>query len=222
VDGDGARLTQAVGNLLNNACKYTERGGRILLTLEREGDRALVRVQDTGIGIAAEQISRIFDMFTQVEGALEHSEGGLGIGLSLAHRLVQMHGGSLTASSPGLGRGAVFEIRLPVVEAAPELSRGGHGSGAAPVAPRSILIVDDNRDAAESLALLLKISGHQVHTAREIRKQPREKSLLLVALTGWGQEKDRQLSKEAGFDEHMIKPVSLQVLSKLLASLDGR
>ena len=249
VKGDMGRLAQAVNNLLNNSCKYTERSGRIRLTLEREGGEAVIRVQDTGVGIAADQLPRIFEMFVQVDGSIDRSQGGLGIGLTLSKRLVEMHGGRLTASSPGLGLGAEFAIHLPIVEPAPQAQGNGGDPAAAPVVPRCILVVDDNQDAADSLALLLKISGHKVHTAkdgveaveragtidpdvilldiglpkmngyeaaREIRKQPREKRLLLVALTGWGQEKDKQLSKEAGFDAHVIKPVSLAALTKVL------
>ena len=255
VDGDPARLLQAIGNLLNNSAKFTERGGKICLTVAREGDQALIRVQDTGIGIAPDQLARIFEMFTQADSSLERSHGGLGIGLTLAKRLIEMHGGTLSASSAGPGKGAEFDIRVPVVDPPPPAPRpqGGRDQEQAPVTPRTILVVDDNRDAADSLALLLKISGHQVHTANDgveaveraaeirpdvilldiglpkmngyeaarlIRGQEVNQGVTLVALTGLGQEKDRRRSLEAGFDAHMIKPVSLADLTKLLAGSD--
>ena len=255
LNADPTRLAQVVGNLLNNACKFTEKGGRIRLTVERDGKQAVIRVQDTGIGIAAEQLPRIFEMFTQVDTSLERSRDGLGIGLTLVKNLVEMHDGTVEARSAGVGQGSEFVVRLPLLsEPLPALPQ--QPSGVKPVATvqRRILVVDDNRDAAESLAMLLKLSGHEVHTAhdgleaveaaakfqpdvilldiglprlngyeaaRRIREQQRDKGLMLVALTGWGQEEDRRRSEEAGFDAHLVKPVDLAALSKLLVELDA-
>jgi signal transduction histidine kinase len=255
LNADPARLAQVVGNLLNNACKFTERGGRIRLIIERESKQAVIRVEDTGIGMTAEQLLRIFEMFTQVDASLERSRDGLGIGLTLVKELVEMHGGTVEARSAGIGHGSEFVVRLPVLsEPLPSMPR--EPSGVKPVATlqRHILVVDDNRDAANSLAILLKLSGHEVRTvhdgleavkaasefqpdvilldiglpklhgyevARQIREQQRDKSLILVALTGWAQEEDRLRSKEAGFDAHMVKPVDLATLSNLLIELDA-
>jgi PAS domain S-box-containing protein len=253
VDADLTRLAQVFSNLLNNSAKYMERGGHIWLTAERQGSDVVVSVKDTGIGIAADQLPRLFQMFTQVERSLEKSQGGLGIGLSLVKRLVEMHGGSIEARSEGLGKGAEFTVRLPVVVGAsgPQAASGKDE----PVAPKSslrILIVDDNRDGADSLGMMLRIMGNDTRTAydgqqgvdvagefrpdvmlldiglpklngyeacRRIREQPWGKGVVLIAVTGWGQEEDRRRSHEAGFDHHMVKPVDPQDLMKLLAGL---
>jgi signal transduction histidine kinase len=251
LNADPTRLAQVVGNLLNNASRFTEKGGRIRLTVEREGEQALIRVQDTGIGIAAEQLPRIFEMFMQVDTSLERSRGGLGLGLALVKKLVEMHDGAVEARSAGVGQGSEFIVRLPSLSGSlPPLPQ--EPSGIKPVAttPRRILVVDDNQDSADSLAMLLKLNGHEVHiahdgfeavevattfqphvilldiglpglngyeAARRIREQQRHKAIKLVALTGWGQEEDRRRSEEAGFDAHMVKPVDLAVLTKLLA-----
>jgi signal transduction histidine kinase/ActR/RegA family two-component response regulator len=239
LEADAARLIQVLGNLLSNAAKFTDRGGRISLTVENDGDHAVVRVTDNGIGIANDDLPRLFEMFAQVETSLERSRDGLGIGLTLVKTLVEMHGGTVEARSDGPGRGSEFTIRLPVVT---ESSRAGG---------RRILIVDDNEDGAESLAMLLQLGGHETcdvrdgtaalevaerwrpdavlldiglpglngyEVCRRIRQKPWGKSMLLVALTGWGQEEDRLRSKEAGFDTHMVKPVDPDVLLKLVAS----
>jgi PAS domain S-box-containing protein len=163
---DPARMMQAVANLLSNACKFTARRGRIRLTVEQEGKVAVLRVQDNGIGIAPDQLGRIFDMFVQVDTSLERSAGGLGIGLPLVKRLVELHGGTVEARSEGPGRGSEFVLRLPLmVEPQKALPPGRAAAQAAPSPPRRILIVDDNRDAAESLATLLSITGNQTRTA---------------------------------------------------------
>jgi PAS domain S-box-containing protein len=253
LDADPVRLTQVFGNLLNNSYKYTSPGGTVTVTTERQGNEAVVTVADTGDGIPPDKLDSIFDMFTQVDRSLERSRGGLGIGLTLVRRLVQMHGGSVEARSAGEGQGSELVVRLPVA-AAPR------GAAAEPVAmpeparPRRILIVDDNRDAASSLALLMQLSGNETYTAhdggealaaaerhrpevvlldiglpvlngyevcRRIREQPWGKQMILVALTGWGQEDDRNRSREAGFDGHMVKPVNLRELAALLASTAG-
>ncbi len=253
LNADPARLAQVVGNLLNNACKFTERGGRIWLTVEREGGQAVIRVRDTGIGIAAGELSRIFEMFTQVDISLERTRSGLGIGLSLAKNLVEMHGGTVAAQSAGIGQGSEFVVRLPIMVEMPKPPPPEPTvSEPTPTTVRRILVVDDNRDSAESLATLLGLTGNKTHTAydgleaveaaaafkpdvvlldiglpkmngfeaaRKIRAGPWGKKMVLVALTGWGQEEDRQKSRDAGFDGHLVKPVDHAALTKLLAAL---
>jgi PAS domain S-box-containing protein len=168
VDADKTRLAQAITNLLNNAVKYSDRGTRILLTVEHEGTEAVIRVKDAGVGIPADMLPRIFDMFTQVDRSLEKSQGGLGVGLTIVKRLVEMHGGSVEASSEGPGRGSEFVIRLPVVLSV----INGHSEQAGeatspPSARRRILVVDDNNNAASSMAMMLKMMGNEVRTAHD-------------------------------------------------------
>jgi len=250
LNADPMRLAQVVGNLLNNACKYTDRGGHIWLTVQREGEQAVIRVRDNGIGIAADQVVRIFDMFTQVDTSLERSQSGLGIGLMLVKNLVVMHDGTVEVHSAGLGLGSEFVVRLPIIAESPRPPSKPAGSEPTPVTARRILVVDDNRDSATSLALLLKLNGNETYTAydgleaveaaatlrpdlvlldiglpmlngyeaaRRIREQPWGKSMTLVALTGWGQDEDRDKSRDAGFNSHLVKPVDLAVLMKFLA-----
>jgi CheY-like chemotaxis protein len=253
LSGDPTRLAQVMGNLLNNACKFTDNGGRISLTVEREGEQAVIRVRDSGIGIAADQLPRIFDMFMQVDTSLERAVSGLGIGLTLVKNLVEMHDGTLEVNSEGLGQGSEFVVRLPaLVETAKLPPPEPTVSEPTTTTARRILIVDDNRDSAESLAMLLKMTGHETHTAydgleavntamtfmpdvifmdiglpnlngyeacRKIREQPWGKDMVLIALTGWGQEEDRQKSRDAGFNGHLVKPVEHAALMKLLAEL---
>ncbi len=253
VNADPLRLTQVVGNLLNNACKFTEKGGRIRLSVEREGEQAVIRVRDNGIGIAANQLPLIFDMFMQADVSIERSGSGLGIGLALVKNLVEMHGGTVEAHSAGVGHGSEFVVRLPITaEAATPQPIAPPVDEPATTTARRILVVDDNRDAAESLAMLLELTGNETHTAhdglealetaaqvrpdlilldiglpkingyeaaRRIREQPWGKRLVLVALTGWGQDEDRQKSREAGFDGHLVKPVDPETLTKLLAGI---
>jgi len=253
--GDPARLTQVVGNLLNNASKFTKEGGAVRLILESDGDRIVVRVLDNGIGIAPEKLSNIFEMFVQADTSLERSIGGLGIGLSLVKNLVEMHGGRVTARSEGLGRGSEFVIDLPVAPPFTELSETDDlakeiqktGAG------KRILVVDDNLDSAESLSVLLELSGHDVRlahdgidavktsdefrpdvilldiglprmngyeAARVIRRRPWGNGVTLIALTGWGQKEDRERSKDAGFDTHLVKPVDHDELLRLLEVME--
>ncbi|MGH8607985.1 MAG: ATP-binding response regulator, partial [Gammaproteobacteria bacterium] len=252
LNADPTRLAQVVGNLLTNACKFTDKGGRISLTVERERGEALLRVRDTGIGIAADQLPRIFKMFTQLDTSLERTQSGLGIGLTLVRELVEMHGGTVEAQSAGIGQGSEFVVRLPILVETPEPPPEPTVSEPTPTTARRILVVDDNRDSAESLAMLLELTGNQTHTAydgleaveaaatfkpdvvlldiglpkmngfeaaRKIREQPWGTKMLLVALTGWGQDEDRQKSREAGFDGHLVKPVDHGALTKLLAEL---
>jgi CheY-like chemotaxis protein len=167
VDGDKTRLAQVVSNLLTNSAKYTEEGGRIWLTAERQGSEVIVSVKDSGIGIAAETLPRIFEIFSQAKPALLRSQGGLGIGLSLVKGLVELHGGSIEAKSSGLGRGSEFVVRLPVAVGTPTLEPVPPGEDCAqlPVSKQRILIVDDSRDSADSLTMLLQLMGHEVGTA---------------------------------------------------------
>jgi two-component system CheB/CheR fusion protein len=251
LDGDATRLAQAVGNVLNNAAKFTESGGRIEVSLRRDGEEAAIRVRDSGIGIAADVLPHVFDMFMQVDSSLERSRSGLGIGLTLVRQLIQAHGGSVSAYSAGIGQGSEFELRLPLACDATGPARAeAPADWPAKVPRRRILVADDNRDAAESLAEVLKQDGHEVsiahdgpaalslaetwqpdvvlldigmpgmngyEVARRIRKQPGGHAIVLAALTGWGQPKDHQLSADAGFDAHLVKPVHHQTLAQLLA-----
>ncbi|MGE0127313.1 MAG: PAS domain-containing protein [Blastocatellales bacterium] len=255
IEADAARLAQALTNLLNNAAKYTEDGGRIDLTAERVNGEAVLRVRDNGIGIAPEMLPQVFDMFAQVESATDRSHGGLGIGLTLVRRLIELHGGKIEAHSAGLGKGSEFLVRLPALaesQAAPVRKPAKDISAQAANGSRRILIVDDNIDSAESLAMLLQLDGHEVHiahdglaaleeahafqpdvmlldinlpemdgyeVARRLRREAAMKGMTLVAMTGYGQEEDRQRTLEAGFQLHLVKPVDLDMLHELLPSL---
>jgi PAS domain S-box-containing protein len=251
VHADPVRLSQVFGNIFNNACRYTEAGGRIWITARRQGNEAVVTIKDTGIGIPPDKLSSVFEMFSQIDRPLERSRGGLGIGLTLVKRLVEVHGGSVEVFSEGQGRGSEFVVRLPVALETSQVKSIAPTAARAPTTVRRVLIVDDNRDAAESLAELLNIADMETQTAhdgleavktaaefrpnvvlldiglpklnghdvcRRIREQPWGKKMVLVALTGWGQEEDRRQSKEAGFDHHLIKPVEYEALMKVLAS----
>jgi signal transduction histidine kinase len=251
LEADLTRLAQVFSNLLNNAVKYTEPGGHIWVTAERHGGEVVVKVGDTGRGMPAEMLPKIFGMFTQVDRSLERSHGGLGIGLTLVKRLVEMHGGSVQAFSEGLGHGSEFTVRLPLTqEGAPLAVVGPKPETPRKAPPRRILVVDDNTDAAESLAQVLRLNGHEVRTAYdgptaldvaraqapevvllviglpgmngvEVAQRMRQSlgltDALLVAVTGYGQDEDRRRSQEAGFSAHLVKPVNLDALEKLLA-----
>lgn len=251
---DSVRLTQVLANLLNNAAKYTDPGGQIWLTARRVGSEVMLSVRDTGVGLPAETLPHIFDLFAQVDRTLSRSQGGLGIGLTLARRLVQLHGGRIEARSEGLGRGSEFTVHLPLAVAEqPGLT--GPPPKATPkmnLPSHKILVVDDAEAAAYVLGKLLERLGQQVRTvndagaalsealadrpdlvisdiampdidghelARRMRQRPELKGVVLVALTGYGQDSDRQRAIEAGFDHHLVKPISLQALQDLLASL---
>jgi PAS domain S-box-containing protein len=257
LEADTTRLTQALSNVVGNAAKYTEPGGHIWLTVERDGGEAVVRVRDTGIGIAPAMLPKVFDLFTQANRSLDRSQGGLGIGLTVAKRLIEMHGGSVTAHSKGEGQGSEFVIRLPLLAESGSAESKGVRGGAAPAtgeaARRRVLVVDDRVEVAEDVAMLLReafgcdvrmthdgptalqgaadfrpelvlldiglpgMDGYEV--ARRLRQQPGLGGVVLVALTGWGQEEDRRKSQEAGFDHHLVKPVGLKELQPLLGAL---
>jgi PAS domain S-box-containing protein len=253
VEGDLIRLSQVIANLLTNAAKYTDKAGRISVELEREGEEVLVRVRDTGVGIPPELQPRVFDLFVQGDRSLARSQGGLGIGLTLVKRLVEMHGGSVTVASAGAGQGSEFTVRLVAL---PE-RQVARGLGTPRVRPhvtdalrKRVLVVDDNVDAAESIGMILRLAGYDVRcvydgpsvlqtakvyrpdvvvldiglpgmsgydVARELREQPEFRRTPLVAVTGYGQEEDRRLSQEAGFDYHLTKPVDPEALQAFVA-----
>jgi CheY-like chemotaxis protein len=167
IHADPVRLGQVVGNLLSNACKFTDRGGRISLAVSREGSQAVIRVRDSGVGIAPDQLARVFEMFVQVDSTLERSRDGLGLGLTLVKKFVEMHDGQIEVQSAGLGNGSEFVVRLPVLAGPPAATRGPDKSPNARGSARRVLVVDDNRDAAKSLAMLLKQMGHQIETAHD-------------------------------------------------------
>ena len=256
VTGDNTRLVQVVTNLLTNAAKYSEPGARIRLSAASEGGQAVIRVSDTGMGIAPELLPTLWDLFTQVRDTLDKAQGGLGIGLSLVKHLVDMHGGTVTAESAGVGHGSTFTVRLPLAAAADQsaaTSSARRGPAPAPLAARRVLVVDDSVDAAELLTMLLQISGHTTATAhsgldaletartftpdivfldiglpdgmdgyevaRRFRADPLMAEIVLVALTGWGSEADKRMSKDAGFDCHLVKPVEADSVEAVIARL---
>jgi signal transduction histidine kinase/DNA-binding response OmpR family regulator len=256
LNGDSTRLAQIVNNLLSNAIKYTPEGGAITVGVSHsaraDGEFAVLEVSDNGIGIDAELLPHVFELFEQGKRALDRTQGGLGVGLTLVQRLVQLHGGDVVASSAGAGQGAQFRVTLPclgeVLEAG-DPDAGGERLPTAAVA-RRILVVDDNLDVVETTTMLLSLSGHEVQSAkdglqalqlavafrpevvlldiglplmdgyevaRRLRQMPELEGALLVALTGYGQQGDRQRGKEAGFDDHMLKPVDPHALARVIA-----
>jgi PAS domain S-box-containing protein len=253
VEADVTRIAQVVANLLNNAAKYTPNGGRIGLSLRIEGSDALIAVSDNGIGIPQDELSSVFEMFSQVGHHLERAQGGLGIGLSLVRRLVDMHGGSVAAASGGPHAGSTFTVRLPLADGAQDtLVQPVPQSAEGAVGGTRILVVDDNVDAATTLSMILEACGYTTQvahggiealaaaqafrpqvafldigmpgmdgyeTARAMRGLEGLEDVTLVALTGWGADSDRRKSNEAGFDQHLTKPVQLDVVQDLLAKL---
>jgi len=254
VEGDRVRLTQVFMNLLNNAAKYTPNPGHIWLNVEQAGDGVVVRVKDTGIGIAPENLPHLFELFYQVDRSFTRSEGGLGLGLTLVHRLVEMHRGTVEVRSDGVNRGSEFIVHLPVLPVTPlsEQVENSLDFPAAAIRSRRILVADDFPQSATILAQLLRQDGNEVKVAqdgieaveaaaefrpdvavldiampkldgfsaaRRIRDQPWGKQMFLIALSGWGQQLDRQRSKEAGFDAHLTKPAKYETLMEILNSL---
>ena len=249
VNGDVARLVQCVGNVLANAVKYTAPGGEIRIRARAQETHAIITITDNGSGIAPDLLPRVFDLFVQGDRTLDRAQGGLGIGLSVVKRLIEMHGGEITVSSDGAGTGSTFEIRLPRIprpESLTDEATPVQGPG------RRILIVDDNKDAAQSLAMLLSIQGHTTQVAysgeealqravdfqpdvglldiglpemngyklaQKLRALDRPNGLRLIALTGYGQADDRERALSAGFDHHLVKPVDLALLERTLAGL---
>jgi len=249
---DASRLEQVVVNLLTNGAKFTTEGGHISIAVQREGDEAVLRVKDTGVGIAAELLPHIFELFTQAERSLDRSQGGLGIGLSLVQRLVEMHEGRVEVSSV-LGQGSEFVVYLPVMLSPATQLQSPLEVTAKPIGPfLRVLVVDDNVDAAQTLGLLLKVTGHDARMAfdgviavkvaleflpnvvlldiglpgldgYEVAKQLRQESSLvdvvLVALTGYGQETDKLRSQDAGFNHHLVKPADFSKVQQVLATV---
>lgn len=254
LEADSVRLAQVFTNLLDNAAKYTQPQGHIALRVALEAKTAVVQVADNGMGIAPDHLPHLFDMFYQAERSYEQSHSGLGIGLTLVRRLVEMHGGTIEARSGGRNQGSEFTVRLPILLEEPE----EHARAAVREKPTAtsnrILVVDDYGESADTLAELLRLDGNDVEiahdglealetaatfrpaivlldvampklngydTARKIREQPWGKNVVLIAVTGWGQARDRQLSREAGFDAHMTKPVDYPGLVRLLSELSA-
>lgn len=253
--GDAMRLAQVLSNLLNNAARYTDPGGRIELIARREGGQAVVEVRDSGIGIAADQLEAVFAMFGQLDRSDPRSHGGLGIGLALAQSLAQMHGGSVEAASDGPGLGSRFTLRLPLAE--PDAAGGDadpQRAGVQVLQPRRVLIVDDNADSADSTGMLLSHFGAEVRVvhdstsglaeidawrpevvvldlgmpgldgyevARRARARFGAAEMTLIALTGWGQQEDRERTRAAGFDHHLVKPVDPAILQALLRAMES-
>ena len=248
VEVDRARFIQILVNLLNNAAKYTPDGGRIAVAAALEGGEVVVRVRDNGVGVPVEMQARIFDLFTQIDLGAERTHGGLGIGLTLVRRLVELHGGRITCSSPGAGGGSEFAVYLPAL-ATPRTAPAAPAAAPPSESSRHILIVEDNADGRESLAMLLRLMGHRVETAADgpsgvqavltarpqvalidiglpgldgyqVAAQVRAalaQDVFLVALTGHAQPEDRRRALEAGFDNHLTKPIDLDDLRDLLA-----
>ena len=255
LDADPARLEQVFVNLLNNAAKYTDEGGQIWFAVEVEGDWAVVRVKDTGIGIAPKLLPQIFDLFRQGERSLDRSQGGLGIGLNVVRRLVELHRGTIAATSV-VGQGSEFVVRLPVTAAAaPEPRVTGVEVAERKEPTLRVLVVDDNVHAAQTMAMLVESLGHEVQTAydgpvaletaincrphvvlldiglpgmngyeiaKRIRQEPVVQNAVLAAVTGYGQQIDRQRSREAGFDHHLVKPADFAQVKQILATVSEK
>ncbi|HET9109030.1 MAG TPA: PAS domain S-box protein [Steroidobacteraceae bacterium] len=250
VNGDGIRLTQVLSNILHNAVKYTPPGGRIDIALRAEADQALVSVRDNGMGIPPEMLEHIFEPFAQLDRSFERPDGGLGIGLTLARKLIELHQGRIEARSAGRGQGTEFLIHLPAVTGMPRKRAGAPEKRAEFSGSRRVLIADDNHDAGISLSMLLQSMGHDtrvVHdgiealeeaelfhpdvvlldigmprldgyeTARRIAARPWATGTQIIAVTGWGQETDRQRAKAAGFHRHLVKPVDVVALQEVMS-----
>jgi PAS domain S-box-containing protein len=247
VEGDSTRLAQVLSNLLNNAAKYTEKGGEIRVMLEAVDREAWIHVADTGIGIASDDLPRIFELFNRVERTQDYAEGGLGVGLTLSRRLVEMQGGSVAAFSEGPGRGSEFVVRLPL--ASPPAPAVGHSADVRSPTRRRILLIDDNVPFASAMSSLLKLKGHEVYTlheggvalataravrpqvvlldiglpgmrgydvARELRADATLPPMMIIAMTGYGRERDQRRSRFVGIDHHLTKPIDDDALTALI------
>ncbi len=254
LDADAVRLAQVFSNLLINAAKYTDPGGRIVLRASQLGNELVIAISDNGIGISADMKPRLFTLFSQAQSAIGRSEGGLGVGLSLVRGLVSLHGGSVAARSDGPGKGSEFIVRIPVGSALEHPESDAAADVPVPGAGLKILVVDDSRDAADTCAILLELSGHHVQTAytgqrafelaesfrphvmlldiglpdldgyqlaKKIRATPWGQATVLIAVTGWGQEADRRRAFEAGFDQHLTKPIAADTVESLIQSLSA-
>jgi signal transduction histidine kinase/CheY-like chemotaxis protein len=253
VQADATRLMQALGNLLSNAAKFSHAGGRVELALRCDRGQALIQVRDQGIGIEASQLERIFELFAQVDSDRRASLGSLGVGVALARELVEMHKGTIRAESAGPDQGCTFTITLPLAaQAVPAGADATPGPGAPADAACAILLIDDNRDAADSIGMVLELLGHEVairysgadgllaaearrpdvvftdigmpgmdghEVCRRLRARPDGQTLRIIALTGWGAQEDRALTTQAGFDHHLVKPVTTAKLREALASV---
>jgi CheY-like chemotaxis protein len=251
LEADPLRLSQILSNLLTNAAKYSGPGSHIDVAGTVQGDTLSLSVRDDGIGIAAESITRIFDMFSQIEGVSGRSDGGLGIGLALVKGLTEQHGGIVEARSAGLGCGSEFIVRLPLSPQHEATMPRMTDAAPRQRVRRRILIADDNQDAAECLSMLLELAGHEVRVAhlgraalavaesfrpdvvlldigmpdlsgyevaQGLRQEPWATRILLIALTGWGQDEDRRRALQAGFDHHLTKPVDSDELEAVIAN----
>jgi PAS domain S-box-containing protein len=252
VEVDPTRMIQVIVNLLTNAAKYTEAGGRIEVALRRENAQVVVSVRDTGMGIPAEQLANIFDPFMQLDASLERAHGGLGLGLTLVRRLVELHGGTITAVSAGLEQGSEFIVRLPFYERPAPVQQDTAPAPKTTFLRRRVLLIEDNHDGREMLRDLMRTWGHEVaeagdglggleamrrqlpdvalvdvglpgmdgyELARRVRALPNGDKVCLIAVTGYGQPEDLRLAHEAGFNEHLVKPVDLHKLEQLLDQL---
>jgi signal transduction histidine kinase len=248
ISADITRMEQVIWNLLNNAAKFTDAGGTISVQTDRSDAWAVLRVRDTGRGMSADLLPHVFDLFTQGSRSLDRSEGGLGIGLTLVQNLVRMHGGNVEAKSKGVGLGSEFIVRLPVLPTAPALSDQTSGT-AATTGSKRILIIEDNVDAADSLALMFQMMGYDAHAAydgasglkdfellnpsivvldiglpgvdgwevaRRLRSNRPDNHVKIIALSGYASDSDRERSRNAGIDHHLVKPPDFEALVKLL------
>ncbi len=253
IDGDPTRIDQIMVNLISNASKYTPSPGAIHIKAAREGNEAVIRVRDNGIGISPEMLQRIFEVFTQVEQSLDHSKGGLGLGLKLVKELVELHGGTVEATSEGLGRGSEIIVRLPALSATTDAVITAVKTPSVRSSALRILVVDDSPDNRTTMEMFLSMSGHTIElaedgpeavekalygrpdvafvdiglpkldgyqVAKQIRRAPGGDEIVLIALSGYGQEDDKRKALEAGFDAHLTKPFDTDAVTKLLGDLD--
>lgn len=254
LDADLTRISQIIGNLLNNSGKYTPEGGVIRFSVREEGAGAVITVADNGIGIPAEMLGQVFDLFAQVDHRQEHARGGLGIGLALVRQLVALHGGTITAESAGLGQGASFTVRLPRAEAPAGQAEPAGEAGSGPVRLK-VLVVDDSPEIGQTVGWMLEEIGHDYALARDgkgalqaarefrpdailldiglkgmdgyavckaFRQTPEFRTLPIIAHSGWGQNRDKDQAAEAGFDDYLVKPVSLDALERTLCAVAAR